>query len=337
MKTILKGKTSGFLFALSLIFLLSSCEQDKKGSKPRSIGNTSEILVVLDNEQQWDNSIGKTIRAYFEKEQYGLNQAEPLFNVAHLSRHSFSDLFKKHRNILIVQIDPKTEKPKVEIFEDLWASPQEVINIQAKDIQEFTKTFSDNADAIIDKYNWAERKRILSVFRPTSRNKASDELVKAFHLKMTIPNSFFMAKSKPGFMWIRKEANDYSQGIIVIAEDYKDTAQFSTASIVARTDRFLQQFVPGEQDSSYMQIDEEYLPVRAKTITDFVTDYTIEIRGLWHVEGDFMGGAFLSYTFLDPRSNKIVTLYGYVYHPNKKKRDLLRQVESILYSTKFVK
>ena len=328
---------SGFLIALSMVLLTSSCVRDKKGSKPRSIGNTSEILVVLDNQQQWDNTIGKTIRAYFGKDQYGLNQVEPIFKLAHLNRHSFSDLFKKHRNILIVHIDPKLEKPKIESFEDRWASPQQIINIQASNTDAITKTISENASAIIDKYNRAERQRILSVFRPSSRNKVTEQLAKTFHLKMTIPSGFFMAKSEPGFMWIRKEANDYSQGVLIISEPYKDTAQFSKASIVARTNRFLKLFVPGEQDSSYMQIDEEYLVAQAKTITDFVSDYAIEIRGLWHVEGDFMGGPFLSYTFLDPRTNQIVTLHGYVYHPNKKKRDLLRQVESILYSTKFVK
>jgi len=327
----------GFVFALAMLIFLSSCEQSSKSTKPRSIGNTSEILVVLDNEQQWDNSIGKSIRAYFGKEQYGLNQVEPLFNIAHLNGRSFSDMFKKHRNILIVHIDPKIEKPKIESFENLWASPQQVINFHARNNQEFVELLNKNASTILDKYNRAERQRILSVYRPSSRNKVTDQLVEKFKLKMTIPSGFFMAKSEPGFMWIRKEANDYSQGIVVITENYQDTAQFSKASIVARTNRFLKQYLPGEQDSSFMQIDEEFVSPLAKTVTDFVTDYTVEVRGLWHVEGDFMGGPFLSYTFLDQRSNKIVTLYGYVYHPNKKKRDLLRQVESILYSTQFVK
>lgn len=333
----IRNKVSGLLLALSLVLLLTSCDQNNTPTQPRSIGNTSEILVVLDNEQQWENLIGKTIRSYFGKEQYGLNQPEPIFKLAHLSSPSFSDLFKKHRNILIVQIDPKNEKSKVESFENLWAKPQQIINIQASSNQAFADALGENVEVIIDKYNKAERDRILSVFRPTSRNKVTDQLVETFHFKMTIPSGFYMAKSKPGFMWIRKEANDYSQGIFVIREDYLDTAQFSTASIVARTNRFLEQMVPGEQDSSFMQIDEKYVPPTAKIVKDFVTDYAIETRGLWDVKGDFMGGPFLSYTFLDPNTNQIVSLHGYVYHPNKKKRDLLRQVESILYSTRFIK
>ncbi len=329
-------RISGFLILLSLFLLIGSCDQKQGSTKLRSIGSTSEILVVLDNQQQWDNAIGKSIRTYFGEDQYGLNQPEPMYNLAHLSKQSFSDMFKKHRNILIVHIDPKLKESKIESFEDLWSSPQQIINIQAPNMQEFAKTLGENANTIIDKYKQAERKRILSVFRTSSRNKVTDQLVKTFQFKMTIPSGFFMAKSEPGFMWIRKEANDYSQGILVITETYQDTAQFSKASIVARTNRFLQQYVPGEQDSSYMQIDEEYLAPLAKNTTDFVSDYAVEISGLWIVEGDFMGGPFLSYTFLDPRSNQIVTLHGYVYHPNKKKRDLLLQVESILYSTQFV-
>ena len=330
-------RISGFLFILILAFLTSSCDQKRESTKPRSIGSTSEILVVLDNQQQWDNAIGKSIRTYFGEDQYGLNQPEPIYNLAHLNKSSFSDMLKKHRNILIVHIDPKIKETKIESFVDLWASPQQIINIQAQNNQEFSKTIGENANTIMSKYKQAERKRILSVFRPSSRNKVTDQLVETFQFKMTIPSGFYMAKSEPGFMWIRKEANDYSQGIMVITETYQDTAQFSKASIVARTNRFLQQYVPGEQDSSYMQIDEEYLTALAKNVNDFATEYAVEIRGLWHVEGDFMGGPFLSYTFLDPQSDQIVTLHGYVYHPNKKKRDLLLQVESILYSTQFIK
>jgi hypothetical protein len=71
---------------------------------------------------------------------------------------------------------------------------------------------------------------------------------------------------------------------------------------------------------------------RATTITNFPTKYAVKVDGLWRVENDFMGGPFVSYTFLDPKNNQVVTLFGYVYYPNHKKRDKLLQVESILYS-----
>jgi hypothetical protein len=73
----------------------------------------------------------------------------------------------------------------------------------------------------------------------------------------------------------------------------------------------------------------------ATLATDFLVEYAVEIRGIWKVHNDFMGGPFVSYTFVNPNNNKIITLYGYVYKPNTEKRDLLRQVETILYSVSF--
>jgi hypothetical protein len=86
-----------------------------------------------------------------------------------------------------------------------------------------------------------------------------------------------------------------------------------------------------------MTLDEEYLVPEPKAVNGFAADYAIELRGLWDVENDFMGGPYVSYTFADNESEYIITVFGYVYNPNKDKRNLLRQVEAILYSTKLTK
>lgn len=323
----------GITFMLSLI--LSSCETPASNSgKPRSIGNTSEILVVVQNEEQWENSIGNEIRKYLGHSQYGLNQDEPIFKLAHIQKNSFNDLFKKHHNILIVDIE-KAAKPKIELREDQLAKPQEIFTIIAPSVKEFKTIFENNIDLIKMKYGRAERERIMSVFRTTSPNKVTSQVLKNFSLQMTIPRGFYVAKTEPDFMWIRKETEAFSQGIIIFEEPYKDTAQFLTASIVARMNRFQKQFVPGGLEGSYMSTDHEFIPPKSEVIDDFFTDYAVETRGLWKVEGDFMSGPFISYTFLNVQNNKIVTLMGYVYQPNKEKRDLLRQMEAILYSARY--
>ncbi len=61
------------------------------------------------------------------------------------------------------------------------------------------------------------------------------------------------------------------------------------------------------------------------------------MRGLWELHGDFMGGPFVSYTVVDERHNRVVTLDGFVYNPGHDKRDLLRQIESLLYTLSFPK
>ncbi len=322
---------------LAVFILFSSCKTNpNKPVKVRSIGKTSEILVVLENEQQWENSIGKTIRKYFGKDQEGLPQPEPLFNIAHVTKSSFSDLLKKHRNIFIVEIDKNSIEPKVEMVENHWAQPQVVVRITAPNKNLFIQTFEKNVEMFLEKYDQTERERIMTVLKPASESKAAAAIRKNFGISMIIPEDFRLVTSKPDFVWVRKETVEYSQGFFIFKEAYKDTAQFSSASIKARINRILKQYVPGPTEGSYMTLDEKYYVPKPKVITDFPTNYAVELRGLWDVENDFMGGPYISYTFTDPENEQIYTLFGYVYHPSKEKRNLLRQVEALLYSVKFV-
>jgi hypothetical protein len=157
----------------------------------------------------------------------------------------------------------------MESSSDLWAKPQEVIKITAPTAAEFVNVFNENATVFEDKYNKTERERILALFKTSVDTKVLKKVKSGFGLKMTIPTGFYVAKSEPGFMWIRKEVAKYSQGIIILSEQYKDTAQFSQKSIVSRLNRYMQLYVPGPSDGSFMAIDEEYVLPRSEVVDDF--------------------------------------------------------------------
>ncbi len=317
-------------------FLLSSCsERPEDNTKPHSIGNTSEIMVVVQNESQWENQIGKAIRNYFGAYQYGLPQAEPIYKLSHVKASSFNNLFQKYRNILIIDIDKNAKISKVIKSRDYWAHPQRIFKIISPSTADFVKIFNKNAPMMMQKFNETERARILSILRPENDLKIIEKVIKQFGLKMVVPQGFYVAKIQPGFMWIRKQAISYNQGLMFFSVPYKDTLQFSLNSIMARTDEYLKKYIPGPTEGSYMTTDHKFVLPKADVVIDFPLGYTVEIRGLWRVEHDFMGGPFVSYTFVDKRKNEIVTIFGYVYQPSKNKRDLLLQVESLIYSAKF--
>lgn len=336
---ILRSLKSGLLLAaISGIFLVVSCTSNRNGSNlPRSIGNTSEVLVVLQNQEQWDGTVGQVIRQYMEQEQYGMPQVEPLFKLSHIAVSNFSDLFKKHRNILIVEIDPSLASPSMEVFNDLWSSPQRIFKIKSPSNAQFGELFAKNEESVVQNFGEAERQRIMEVFNPTIKNDVSEEVLKKFRLNLGVPSGFYVAKSTEGFMWLRKEVPDYSQGIFIVSEPYHAEAQFSTESITARTNRELRKNVPGSVDGSYMIVDTTFMPPKALQVTNYPFKFAIETRGMWNVANDFMGGPFVSYTFTDQGNKRIITLVGYVYYPNHTKRDLLRQMEAILYSVTPVK
>ncbi len=323
------------LVTIFAVFALSSCTGTGKSDKPRSIGNTSEILVVVESEKQWDNGIGKVIRETFGKEQYGLPQPEPLFRLSHVQKKSFSELFQKHHNLFIVEIDPKIKKPKIETSVDFWSAPQRVYKITAASSEQFVDVVSNNQDRFIDAYDKSDRDRIMNVFRPVQNTDAVKKVKKSTGIKIVIPKDFYLAKNLDDFVWIRKEAVDLSQSIIIISADYQDTAQFSKESIIARIDLGLKNNVPGAVYESYMTTDKEFMPPEQKILEDFPAAYAVELAGMWRVENDFMGGPFKSYTFYNEKTSKIVTVFAYVYKPNQKKRDLLKQVEALVYSIKI--
>ncbi|HEY9115471.1 MAG TPA: hypothetical protein VIN10_12295, partial [Bacteroidales bacterium] len=72
----MSSKLLSFSFAIIILLGLSSCVNDDKQTRQKSVGNTSEIMVVLQNDEQWEFRIGDVIREYLGQPQYGLNQAE---------------------------------------------------------------------------------------------------------------------------------------------------------------------------------------------------------------------------------------------------------------------
>ena len=101
-------------------------------------------------------------------------------------------------------------------------------------------------------------------------------------------------------------------------------------------DMKLQQYIPGPLVCSYMATETEFVPPLVRPVKDYPAGYTVEMRGMWRVVNDFMGGPFVSYTFANPRSGQLVTVEGYYYEPNQKKRNQMLQLEAIAYSLKFV-
>ena len=82
-------------FILVLLTSLTSCDKGTNELKrARSVGGTSEILFVTQNDEQWNGQMGQTVRDFFEQEQYGLPQPEKNFRVSHINTDALNDTSK---------------------------------------------------------------------------------------------------------------------------------------------------------------------------------------------------------------------------------------------------
>ena len=332
-------KTTLITIMLVLLTSLVSCvdeDKPKESTKARSVGGTSEILLVTQNDEQWNGVMGEAVRDFFEQEQYGLPQPEKNFKVAHLNIDALSDMFQKHRNLIIAKIDKDIKNPLVETQKNWMSEPQFVIRITASSPESWVRTFNSQKDGLKLMFDQNERERFQEFFRPTRDHKIIAQLKKQFGVTMNVPEGYFIGIDKDDFMWIRKETADMSMAFLIYELPYKDTADLNPNNIIRVRDSIVQKYIPGPIDGSYMTTDKEFIKPVSKTLPNFPAGYAVETRGLWNVVGDFMAGPFVSYSIVNPESNKIVTAEGWIYYPNKDKRDLLRQQESILYSLKFV-
>ena len=332
-----KRNTWAWVFLFAVLTSLTSCEKGQTAKKDRSAGGTSEIMVVVQNDEQWDGMIGDSIRAFFLKPQYGLPQEEAMYKLTHIKASGLTDMFKKHKSILLVEINPGLTKPVVETGEDLWAAPQRVLKIIAPDRTSWCQAFNEHKEAFKVMFDKVERDRILSVLRPSTDDKIVKRIQEKMGFSLTIPQGFYIAKDESDFLWLRKELPKNSFGIFIYSTPYNDTLQFELNSLVSVRDRFLQQYVPGPADGSFMITEKEFVPPMLKYISNYPTGFAAEMRGMWCLVGDYMAGPFVSYSFADEKTGDLVTLEGYVYYPNHDKRDDLLQLQSILYSIQFPK
>lgn len=322
------------LFVVALAFM--SCSETMRRSKQdRSTGATSEIMVVVQNEDQWTGRIGDSLRSFFLAEQYGLPQPESRNELKHIKAAGFTDLFKKHKAILEVDINPNLGQAVAETAENMWASPQRYIKISAPDITSWVELFDKQKEVYQQWFDKVERERILSVFRGTVDRGIADTIAKRFGFTMTVPQGFYVAVDKSDFMWLRKELERSSADIVIYQVPYKDTLQLEAPSLLAMRNMMMQN-IPGPSEGSYVGTETEFVPPLVTTAVGYPAGYAKEMRGMWKLENGYMGGPFVSYTFADNRTGKLVTAEGFYYEPNQKKRNMLLQLESILYSMKFV-
>lgn len=326
---------------LSIILVLltvtfGGCNQVKvrKNLLPSVSGSANEVLIVMDK-KFWDDDPGKDFKVLLQEDMPGLPQSEPLFNLVQIKNKAFTELFRIHRNIILTQIDPAIEKPGISVAYDKWAQPQLVITMVAKNSTQFNTLFDTNNQKILSLLFKAEQDRLINRNKKYNEGAVSLKLQERVGISLTLPKGYTYDVDTNNFIWLGYETSETIQGIFVYYYPYKDTTDFDVNRLIEARNKYLKLYVPGENRGSYMTTELQVFPLyRSYTMNG---KYTAELRGLWRVEGDFMGGPFVSVSQLDDKRNRIVTVEGFVYAPKYDKRNYVRELEAILSSMKFVK
>jgi hypothetical protein len=326
---VFKRSVIAAIFAVMLLTL--SCRGERSPLLPNVTGRAGEVVVVI-NAPVWESDAGRTLGEALISEYPALPQMEPMFDVVRIGHGAFSNIFKTHRNIIIVNTSSSYSDTRMNIRHNVWAKPQIVLEINSSDVGSLNTFLGSQSGRILEELDLAERERIVEYNRQYESSSIRLHLEEKFNLSLVIPPGYTFANDTTDFAWIvfSPSAQERIQGILVYQYDYTDPETFTPEFLVERRNSFLRRFVPGSAYNSWMTTEMDFFPLFDEFMRE--QQYFARLRGLWKVQNDFMGGPFVSHTTLDEENNRIITVEGFVYAPADKKRNLVRQVEAIIHT-----
>lgn len=322
-------KTIKLLFILLTAATISGCSGKGINLKSSISGKAGEVVVVT-NKGNWDTEAGAALKSVLAVDYPFLPQKEPSFTLINIPENSFSSIFQKHRNIVILKTGENFTEPKMNIQDDIWAAPQTVVNITAPTEAEAAALILEKKDLLFNTLEQAERNRIIRNSIKYEELSLRKLVNKEFGGSPYFPKGYSLKKQADNFLWISYETTYTNQGIFVYSFPYKDSTSLQLENILDGMNEVMEKYVPGMIDNSYMTISNYQMP-QMKWMRYKKMDFA-EIRGFWEVQNDFMGGPFVAHIFYDKKTNNLLVLEGFVYSPRYDKRNYLRQVESIIYS-----
>ena len=320
------------IFIFSTLFLFSC--GDGSRTLPSVTGTKYEILVVM-NDANWKAPSGRSLVALLDQDMPKLPQPEAIMNISRCKLPEFSDLLKPTRNILLTDISEKYSKPKIIYSTDRWAYPQAVVQVVAPNDSVFAETIKKYGENILNYFLDSERDRQIAFNKEYINTNIKNQIDSIFGIQMDIIQGFKLVKKTKDFFWLSNDSPDKRMDIVIYSYPYTDQNTFTKDFILQKRDTVMKSGIPGEFKGSYMGTEYKYDPPVFKEV--WVNDgYCAEIRGLWKMKnGGAMGGPFFSHTRLDEISQRVITMEGFVFAPGTKKRNLLRQLEAIIYSAKL--
>lgn len=322
-----------YLFlVIATAVVLHSCSSDSQVMNKNITGAASELVVVI-SKDAWGGSTGKLMRQSLAQSHVGLPQDEPMFDVIDVPHAAFTNIFKTTRNIVQTRISGNVDKEGVSFKDDVWAYPQATVQIQAKTTDRFEEIFTENEDKILSYFLAAEKERLTMNYKKFYDKGVYNVLDKEFGLTMNVAPGFKISERKGDFVWIAYDTPEIQQGIVLYTLPYNSDSIFTANHLIAARDKILKANIPGPTEGSYMTTEKRFEQVQ--NIFEHNNNYSSGMRGLWKVQNDFMGGPYISLAELDATNQRVVVAFAYVYAPSKDKRNLLRQLEAMIYSMKF--
>lgn len=310
---------------LAILTLFTSC--DGGGTFFSASGTTNEVIVIMD-ENAWEGSAGRALFGALNSNVKALPQPEPNFRILQLTPENFTSTFKVARNVIIPDISNIYSYPKLTSDLDKYAMGQVIMNIHAPDTASFIEFVTENRESIIDYFITKELQRNANYLKNQIKEPVS-RVKQVFDIDIHFPKGLPNITEHDNFYWATNNAPRGRQDIVIYQFPYTTETVFEKDSLITIRNRVLGEYIKGSFDSQ-MTTAAAYSPDYRRMEVDGL--FRAELRGLWEMTTDMMGGPFVMHAFVNENTGMVIIAEVFVYAPEMNKRNLLRNLESTLYT-----
>ncbi|CAN5518105.1 DUF4837 family protein [soil metagenome] len=354
-------------FFATLLFAslgLTGCEELGLDRMPNATGSESDIIVLADT-TLFAGPAGDGVRETIGAPIITLPAPESAFRMRNQSIHPnlIRELRRQRHLMFMATLDEQSDYGDfvrarigeeareairqggngVFIREDLWARGQVVIYATGATPEDIARSLEARRDTLVQVLNRNARRAVTaSIFDRGRQELVEDTLMNRHDFAVNVQVDFAFAQDttfrtregRPaGFVRMRRLLSDTWRDFFVYYEDgVIPGLRPDSAETVDRINELMETYVVGSRDDSFVQINPRR-PMTTRRV-DLAGRQALEIRGLWTMTNDFMGGPYLVYAFYDEAQNRSYIFYGMVFAPRPRysKRDFLRQVEVIAHT-----
>ena len=338
---------SSLLLLVSALFLLCACGgsssdaggQSKQKSErrkphrrpllaPSSSGNPYEVMVVAED-SLWEGYAGKAIRAVLSKPVPMLPQEEESFHTSRVEPRRFDRITHLFRNVIILQVNPRYSKPRIQVARDTYASPQLIMTLIGPTHEQLSAFITEQTKYLIKYFSTEEINREATRLETSHNIKFAKQVEEMFGCQLHIPVDIKKMKVGDNFIWASDDGLSSIQNVCIYSYPYVSEKVFTRHAYIALRDSFMKRNIPGEHPGSHMATNAEFVSVEDMAIQGH---YVQEARGFWEMTKEAMGGPFVAHSQVDTVNNRVIVVEGFVYAPDKKKRTMIRRLEAALYT-----
>ncbi len=350
-----------FIVVLLSIGLFSSCSSDTK-SIPSASGVTGDMYLIMDS-VQWRGPLGKTLDSIFSAEMPGLPRKESIFKMRWINPRKLNFVLKQRRNLIFAMtLDHHGEGSQIvrRLFtpesiekiktnpstfsttaQNLFAKGQEVMYLYGKDERTLVQNIRTHSAHLVDYFDQKERERMTrTLFKSGDVKGVNKMLIKDYKCSLRVPFGFKVADKKPDFLWLRQINPRDDKDLFIARKKYTSQEDFKKENLIRFRDEICRSYLfedPAQSDTYLLtETTIPFIPVTAETL-NFNGHFAVQLRGLWRTHTFGMGGPFQGFAFVDEGTQQFYYIEGFTFSPGKDQREIMRGLETILYTFKTSK